>query len=347
MYGRRTSWLAAAAVGVMVTTPALPTGSSLASETPPPSSGEEVTLRFGEIAGGAASLPLIVADDLDLYQGTGINVERIAVEGPALLPSFASDSIDLTFQTAEFFVRSMQADEPLPLICGHVQQDWGTLIAPLDSDLPSVADGEGTAEDLLNALEGRTVGISALGSSQEANLVDLIESVGLDQSALDIVPVGIGAPSIAALEQGQIDVLYTSVFTTQILVGEGRGRVVFRWAQDGPPQFQQSIFMAYGAREDWLEEHSDAAAAFCEVIGEAVAYIQDPANEPDISDLIAEEFNITDQSVQGEIFGENSPLGLFGTDLTCEQIDSVLGVLDRRGQLKPEPDVSCDNLLWS
>jgi NitT/TauT family transport system substrate-binding protein len=156
----------------------------------------KVTIAVG---GGACLcyLPTLLANQLGEFDKAGISVDLVDLKGGAdALRAVLGGSADVVSGYFDHCVslaakhREMQAFVVYDRYPGLV-----LVVSPKHtSEIKSIKD-----------LAGKKVGISAPGSSTDFFIKYLLMRNGLDPAAASVIGVGVGAGSVAAMEQGEID----------------------------------------------------------------------------------------------------------------------------------------------
>jgi NitT/TauT family transport system substrate-binding protein len=153
-----------------------------------------------KIAVGGASclcyLPSVLAKQLGYYEQAGIDVELIDFKGGSTaLTAVLGGSADVVSGYFDHTVNLAAKDKPMQAFVV-----FGSLPGEVLVVSPKSADQVKTIADLA----GKQVGVSAPGSSTDFFLKYLLKKNGVDANKVSVVGVGLGASSVAAMEQGQV-----------------------------------------------------------------------------------------------------------------------------------------------
>jgi putative hydroxymethylpyrimidine transport system substrate-binding protein len=200
--------------------------------------------------------PILLADDLGLFEEAGLEVEIVAPADPTAPPKMvAAGEADLavSYQPQQH----LQVAEGLPLLRVGTLMPMPTncVLVRADSDIESIAD-----------LAGRTVGFSVAGV-EEALLTRILAEVGLGLDDIEMVNVNFSlAPSLMA---GQVDAVIGAVrnFTPVQMEIEGVPGRCFNLEEEGLPSYDELIYVANAdavadpAHADMLERFLAATEA--------------------------------------------------------------------------------------
>lgn len=136
-----------------------------------------------------------------------LNVDVISTDGSvAAVQAVASGSADIAPADAGAILAAREKGVPVVAIGGLVQNwPWRMAVEP-DSDIKTPAD-----------LKGKKVGVISLASGSAIYARAYAQDAGLDpEKDIELLPVGVGAQALGALEAGKVDVLalYTQAYTT-------------------------------------------------------------------------------------------------------------------------------------
>jgi NitT/TauT family transport system substrate-binding protein len=233
-----------------------------ADDTPVPGDGDDDTaappaeLRpFTFVAAAAIHLPneqvavYAVGRELGFFAEEGLDVSLELADGStAAVQAVAARSADATGADVSAVLTAGQQGVPVKAVGGLVQ-NWPWVIAvPPDSDIQSGED-----------LAGGAIGVISLASGSNPYARAFAESFGLvPEQDVDIVPVGIGPPAAAAIEQGEVDAI--ALFTQAYATLENAG-FEFRYL-DNPPGFELLRSLVFTVRDEMIANEPEVAAAF-------------------------------------------------------------------------------------
>jgi NitT/TauT family transport system substrate-binding protein len=153
-----------------------------------------------KIAVGGSScicyLPTILTEQLGYYKEAGIDVELIDFKGGSTaLTAVLGGSADVV---SGFY------DHTVELAAKNKEMQSIVIFDKLPGLVLMVSPGEVGKVKTLADLAGKTVGVSAPGSSTDFYLKYLLRKNGIDPHKVSVVGIGNGATSVAAMEQGSV-----------------------------------------------------------------------------------------------------------------------------------------------
>jgi NitT/TauT family transport system substrate-binding protein len=156
----------------------------------------KVTVAVG---GGACLcyLPTVLAQQLGEFEKAGLAVELVDLKGGSdALKAVLGGSADVVSGYFDHCVNLAAKKQELQSFVVYDRYPGLVLVvSPAHTnEIKSIRD-----------LAGKKVGISAPGSSTDFFLKYLLKKNGVDPASTAVIGVGLGATSVAAMEQGQID----------------------------------------------------------------------------------------------------------------------------------------------
>jgi NitT/TauT family transport system substrate-binding protein len=139
---------------------------------------------------------------------------------------------------------------------------------------------ESPMEQKLAALKGARISITRRGA-----LTDLVSRMYASRACLDpdkdvqIIATQAGQTQIAALEQGQVDVVAASTPTAETIVERGRGVMLFYNSGGEDPSLQPFTGYSIIVREDYPRQESETVKAFVRAIVRANKWTVDHTAE--------------------------------------------------------------------
>ncbi|WP_213738841.1 ABC transporter substrate-binding protein [Bradyrhizobium sp. dw_411] len=156
----------------------------------------KVTIAVG---GGACLcyLPTVLAQQLGEYEKAGLAVELVDLKGGSdALKAVLGGSADVVSGYFDHCVNLAAKKQELTSFVVYDRYPGLVLV---------VSPGHTSEIKSIKDLAGKKVGISAPGSSTDFFLKYLLKKNGVDPASVPVIGVGLGATSVAAMEQGQID----------------------------------------------------------------------------------------------------------------------------------------------
>lgn len=180
-----------------------------------------ITLAQSKITiavGGAACLcylPTVLAKQLGEYEKVGINAEIVDFKGGSQsLTAVIGGSADVVSGYFDHCVNlAAKGQELQAFVVYDRYPGLALVVSPKQSGvIKSVKD-----------LAGKSVGVSAPGSSTDFFLKYLLHKNGVDTNSVGVVGIGLGATAVAAMEQGKVDAAVLLDPAVTVLQGRNAG----------------------------------------------------------------------------------------------------------------------------
>jgi NitT/TauT family transport system substrate-binding protein len=165
------------------------------------SSGAAIAQSKITIAIGGSSclcyLPAVLARQLGEYDRAGVSVDLVNLRGGSdTLTAVLSGSADVATGYFDHCVEIAAKKQALQSFVVFDRYPGEVVVVS-----PAHSAEIGSFSDLA----GKTVGVTAPGSTSDFFLKFLLKKSGVDPASVSVVGIGVGATAVAAMEQGQVD----------------------------------------------------------------------------------------------------------------------------------------------
>jgi NitT/TauT family transport system substrate-binding protein len=221
----------------------------------------KITLAVG---GGACLcyLPTMLAKQLGEYQKAGLDVDVVDFKGGSeSLKAVIGGSADVVSGYFDHCVNLAAKGQHLQAFVVYDRfPGLALVVSPKHTgEIKSVKD-----------LAGKKVGVSAPGSSTDFFLKYLLKKDGVDPNSVGVISVGLGATSVAAMEQGQIDAAVMLDPSVTVLQGRNKDLTIL-----SDTRTQHDTLAVFGGeypggalytRADWIASHEKEVQAMTNAI---------------------------------------------------------------------------------
>lgn len=275
----------------------------------------------------ASMLPVWVAEGQGYFRDHGIELADVpgAEESPVGVPLVMSGAADIALITPSGLIQAAQEGLPLQAVTGLTrvgeteERDDSGLVVRADSPIKDLAD-----------LNGTRIALSSLNSSPQWTLMAAIDDAGGDSSSVEYIQSPLPAMQ-GLLESGEVD---AAAIPDPLLPGAlagGELRLLARpnhLVHPGRP-----ALLLFGSRE-WIAGNAETVGRFQAAVEEAVAFIEDPANEQEVRTVLGERTEIPEEFV-GQVH-----LNEFSTELRAEDLEATFEFMGRYGGPQTETDLA-------
>ncbi|HZS82963.1 MAG TPA: ABC transporter substrate-binding protein [Stellaceae bacterium] len=215
-------------------------------------------------------LPTILTRELGYYKEAGLDVELIDFKGGSTaLTAVLGGSADVV---SGFY------DHTVELAAKHKAMQSIVIFDKLPGLVLTVSPKETANIKTLADLVGKHVGVSAPGSSTDFFLKYLLRKNGLDPNKVAVVGIGNGAPSIAAMEQDQVQAgVLVEPAVTELQSRHPDLRILSDTRTEAETQKVFGGDYPAGAlytQTSWVEAHKDAAQRLADAIVHTLVWIK-------------------------------------------------------------------------
>src|SRR4051812_8878399 len=273
----------------------------------------KITIAVG---GGACLcyLPTVLAKQLGEYDKAGLAVELVDLKGGSdALKAVLGGSADVVSGYFDHCVNLAAKKQELSSFIVYDRYPGLVLVVSPshNAEIKSIKD-----------LAGKKVGVSAPGSSTDFFLKYLLKKNGVDASSVAVIGVGLGATSVAAMQQGQIDAAVMLDPSVTVLQGSYPDLRIL-----SDTRTQKDTLDVFGGEYPggalysttaWIASHEKEAQALTNAIVNTLDWIHSHSAE----DIMAK--------MPPEIVGKNKELYLAALKNTIPMY-STTGLMDPKG----------------
>lgn len=250
------------------------------------SSTDSMTLKFVQNTNSATFFTLYVALQENFFKKQGLTLDPTPSpalgNGSKVTAAIESNSFELAAGTITDAFTLSKVDAHIKIL--------GTLINGFSNDIVVSKKFEqqtGLTEssplvDKVKALVGKTIGISAPGTSTEAMLIYLFKQYGFD-ARRDATLVNLGGvtstASLGALNSGRVDAISFPPPVGQVAEAHGVGDIFISPAHGDVPTIQGMPFAVLYAKQSVIDAKPKAVQAFIRAIAQAEAFMHQHPNQ--------------------------------------------------------------------
>ncbi len=281
-------------------------------------------LRVGKAGREAFSfVPVDVGDQMGFFKKRGLALEISSFAGDARLQqAMAADAIDISLASGPGMafivkgapVKAIAAFAGPPLLFA--------LVVPDRSALKSAAD-----------LNGRTIGVSGVGSVTQWLVNQLAVKQGWGLGAIKVVGIGENAARVAAVKAGSIDGGVVDIASALNYVKSGEGRILARFG-DAVGDFH--VHVMFGT-EKAIASRPKSLTAFIDGWFETIAFMR--SNKQKSVEIAAEVMGV-DLDLASAIHDELMPMFSSDGKFNKRALDVLAKSFVELKTLPSEPDMS-------
>ena len=179
----------------------------------------QVALKASEPVRYFGNMPIYAAVEAGFLKQKGVSLELITMRGgPAAASALISGDVDLVTGALEQALKMKAKGQDVKVIASIQHKSPFAIVVPMDGPAKTLAD-----------LKGKTIGVTAVGSSSDVQLRGYIRQQGMDPEK-DFQITGLGPSILPAFERGQIDaaIMLAPALTKVLADRKGRAIADFR-----------------------------------------------------------------------------------------------------------------------
>lgn len=235
-------------------------------------SGSTATVRYVVQAGNFEVLPVYVAKYMGFAEKYGINLKFVTSQNP-IIP-LVSGSGDIADPTGTLVIEARSQGNAVKVAATMLAGNPQPLMVAPDMNIP-INSWPAT----FRALEGKTVGTTALGGGLDNIMKYAMSLAGVDpKSGFTDVATGSGGGQQAAFKAGRIDAGLAAPPLAQVWEDDGTGKVAYDFTKANGPASLNAPANLVAVSEKFSGQNPAAVRAFLSMLVAADRYISDPAN---------------------------------------------------------------------
>jgi len=202
-----------------------------------PASAKDTTVRIGQAVPTLSFLPIVAARALDTFKDEGLKLQFASIRGgdPAALAALDSGDIDFAAVGSDTALEAIAKGQPFEIVYSLMSQVSLDLVVSNDFLKRTGVSPSSPLKQRIQALKNATIGVSAVGGTQDRVARWLIAQGGLDpQHDVKIAMIGPPPAIHAALEHHQIDGFVLSPPEGALTEQAKTGKVLIRLGAEFP-----------------------------------------------------------------------------------------------------------------
>lgn len=261
-----------AALAVLTTAAACGSGDDKAS-------GTANAIKVGSFPGTIFTYPLAVAEKKGFFDDEDLSVDIIdGKSGPEILSAMIGGSTDVIFGQPGAIVPAAEQGQALKVV-GPYSRGRVVIVATEKSGITE-----------LDQLPGKKFATPQRGDSNEQRTLTVLEEFGIDGSKVTFIGTGTPATTAAALANGQADASVLGLTTYESLLAKGIKLRILADSADGTmgDRGKNELTGVFATTDKFFEDQPQAISKFCKAMESAIAWIADPANSAEATQILAD-----------------------------------------------------------
>lgn len=266
-------------------------------------------------------LPLTIAEKKGYFKDEGLEVEINDFAGGARsLQALVGGSVDVVAGAYEHTIRMQAKSQDIRAVI-----ELGRFPGIVIGVRKDLADKVKTPADL----KGLKIGVTAPGSSTALTVQYAMVRAGLKATDAALIGIGAGASAVAAVKQGQVDVISHLDPVIAKLEADGDIKVMISTRTEaGTRQIfggANPAAVIY-TRQDFIEKNPNATQRVVNAMKKALDFVR-TATPAEIAEIVPPEYHLGDKALYiaavGALKESYSQTGVIGTDGMTSMMDAL------------------------
>jgi NitT/TauT family transport system substrate-binding protein len=293
-------------------------------ESSSPASGDgggdsaEVKKVRGALLPTGTHLPIMVAKDEGIFERNGIDMKLTVIQNIATIPGVLGRQFEFGSATLPDVIKANQQGIEVSVTSGlSIETAENVTIGLLAGPKSNIK----TAKDL----EGKKVGVVALGGNIHTSTLYWLQQEGADAEKVDFIEVP--PPNQPdQLKSGDIDAVETLEPFRGAMLKAGATQVVDPMLEVSDP----ASVLSWGSQTKWAQDNPETVAAVRKSLQEAMDFIK--SDEARAREILAKYSGLPPE------IANNVPLQTYSPDVPEGEVEAWAKLLQDIGQLKGSPE---------
>lgn len=290
---------------------------------------------------GFLYFPSYVAEEAGFYEDQGLDVSVKDLGGGAEnVAAVVGGGADVALTAYSSIVTAREQGAPVVAIGAVMEQYASNVVISQEAADKAGVTEDSSPEDKIAALQGLKLGITSAGSGTDQLFHYLFKQGGMDaDDDAQLLPIGSGAPMLAAFRTGQIDGFSLSSPTSD-LAAQQNGVMLFDLSSGTYEPLEVFLYIVAVANSRTLEKKSRILTCFSKAIGQALTLIQEDPEAAKAAGRSA--FEDIDEDLYDAAFERNVAAFPLTPVIAKAQAEKVLDFVSSFEELK---EASVDNTV--
>jgi len=323
---------------------------SLAAAAGTAAAAELDELNVQSYPGTTLSLPLYVGQSKGIFEKNGLKVNIVGIPaGPQATQALLTGGVDImgnavsnTLLAQARLAKSGSNDRIIGIIQGESGLHY-SLMGQSSINWPR----HGDVKAIVEALKGKTVGVTAIGADTQQVVEGLLKMHGADPKSVTFIAVASGASAYAAFEAKHVDTIVGWAPTQTVLSDKGAKMLIDFRKGDAGPQFSPWTVLTYQALKSNVDKNPAKFTKFQKAVEEAIAFTRDPKNLDELVGIFSKTgaSGLSPDQLRRAI-AEYQPL--YETKFDCRILPVEVAFYSKyAGSITESDGATCDQYMWT
>ncbi|MXP20025.1 hypothetical protein GIY30_01410 [Gordonia sp. HNM0687] len=234
--------------------------------------------------------PLFVAEEKGFFTEGGLAPEFVGIKsGPEQTAAQVSGQLDIVDNVPNNLLPIIDKGTDLKAFTAVTKASQFDII--VRSDYPITA-AQGDWQETMKQLEGAKVGVIARGTGAEDMARTLFQEAGVDPERQTYIATGLPATTMAAMQNGQIDMAMTIEPGITQATQNGLAKAPFSLRDGEGPESLMWPGVIGTVTAEYAEANPDVLNRYVDVMTTTFDWMKDPANRDEVIELLQSSLSV-------------------------------------------------------
>jgi NitT/TauT family transport system substrate-binding protein len=236
-------------------------------------------VRIGLSSNGLLFMPTLVADAMGYFKEQGIEGEIVLLGGAnKVYSAMLSGELEISVSSSVSILKGRSSGTDLLMIGSAMNQHGSNIVVTKEWAAKHKLTNASSYQDRLKALKGITIGTASVGGGSDQLVRLLADDAGLNADRdMTLTVLAVGDTTLAAFARRRVDAITHSSPIAVKAIRDHDGMMMFHLTAGGVPAYDGFLYLAYSARQTWVDKNPELAARTIRAFRKAHAALTDPA----------------------------------------------------------------------
>lgn len=235
-------------------------------------------VRIGLSSNGLLFMPTLVADAMGYFKEQDIDGEIVLLGGAnKVYSAMLGGELEISVSSSVSILKGRSSGTDLLMIGSAMNQHGSNIVVSKEWAAKHKLTNASSYQDRLKALKGITIGTSSVGGGSDQLVRLLAEDAGINADRdMTLTVLAVGDTTLAAFARRRVDAITHSSPIAVKAIRDHDGMMMFHLTAGGVPAYNGFLYLAYSARQAWVDKNPDVARRAIRAFQKAHAALRDP-----------------------------------------------------------------------
>jgi NitT/TauT family transport system substrate-binding protein len=234
-------------------------------------------VRIGLSSNGLLFMPALAADAMGYFKEQGIDAEIVLLGGAnKVYSAMLGGELEISVSSSVSILKGRSSGTDLLMIGSAMNQHGSNIVVSKEWAAKHALTDKSSYADRLKALKGITIGTSSVGGGSDQLVRLLAEDAGINPDRdMTLTVLAVGDTTLAAFARRRVDAITHSSPIAVKAIRDHNGMMMFHLTAGGVPAYDGFLYLAYSARQAWVDKNPQVAARAIRAFRKAHAMLHD------------------------------------------------------------------------